>query len=201
MALDLVQIRELAGRKEEENSRFRQFLKTGCGLEPGEIDQRVFETTLRVWAGIDCTTCGNCCREMNPSFSEEEVDRVAQRLGMERQQFIETYLERSEAGSENLWQTRATPCPFLKGNLCSIYEHRPADCSGYPYLHKADFVFRTMGMIERTFTCPIVYEVMEELKNSLGFLRAGSKPPSRVEEERTGTSATCRTQNGKGTPS
>jgi len=58
-----------------------------------------------------------------------------------------------------------------------------------------------MGMIERTFTCPIVYEVMEELKNSLGFLRAGSQPPSRVEEERTGTSATCRTQNGKGTPS
>jgi uncharacterized protein len=71
---------------------------------------------------------------MKPSFSEEEVDRVAQRLGMERQQFIETYLERSEADSENRWQTRATPCPFLKGNLCSIYEHRPADCSGYPYL-------------------------------------------------------------------
>jgi hypothetical protein len=32
-------------------------------------------------------------------------------------------------------------------------------------------ISRTMGMIERTFTCPIVYEVMEELKNSLGFSR------------------------------
>jgi hypothetical protein len=40
MAPDLVQIRELAGRKEEENSRFRQFLRTACRLEPGEIDQR-----------------------------------------------------------------------------------------------------------------------------------------------------------------
>jgi hypothetical protein len=27
-----------------------------------------------------------------------------------------------------------------------------------------------MGMIERTFTCPIVYEVLEDLKRSTGFL-------------------------------
>jgi len=171
MALDLVQIRALAERKEDENSRFCHFLKTRCNLEPDEIDQRVFETTRRVWAGIDCTTCANCCREMKPTFSEEEVDRVARRLGMERQQFIETYLERSEADSENPWQTRATLCPFLKDNLCSVYEDRPAECSGYPYLYKPDFVFRTMGVVERTFTCPIVYQVMEELKKSLQFLR------------------------------
>ena len=108
---------------------------TECRLEPGEIDQRVFETTRRVWAGIDCTTCANCCREVKPSFSEEEVGRVARRLGMERQQVIETYLERSEAGSENPWQTRSTPCPFLKDNLCSIYEQRPAECGGYRVSH------------------------------------------------------------------
>ena len=179
MALDLVQIRELAERKEDENSRFRQFLKTWCNLEPDEIDHRVLETTRRVWAGIDCTTCANCCREMKPTFSEEEVDRVARRLGMKRQQFIETHLERSETDSENPWQTRTTPCPFLKNNLCSVYEDRPAECSGYPYLYQPDFVFRTMGMIERTFTCPIVYEVMEELKKSLGFLRTASQPPSK----------------------
>ncbi len=179
MAFDLVQIRELAEKKEDENLRFRQFLKTRCNLEPDEIDQRVFETTRRVWAGIDCTACANCCREMKPTFSEAEVSRVARRLGMARQQFIETYLERSEGDSDNPWQTRATPCPFLKDNLCSIYEDRPAECSGYPYLYKPDFVFRTMGMIERTFTCPIVYEVMEELKKSLGYLRTASRPRSR----------------------
>jgi len=177
MTPDLVQIRALAEKKENENSRFRQFLKARCNLEPDEIDQRVFETTRRVWAGIDCTTCANCCREVKPTFSEEEVNRVARRLGMERRRFIERYLERSEAYSENPWQTRTTPCPFLKDNLCSVYEDRPADCSGYPYLYQPDFVFRTWGMIERTFTCPIVYEVMEELKKSLGFLRVFSQPP------------------------
>lgn len=169
MAVDLVHIRQLAARKEDENFRFRQFLKTQCSLEPDGIDRRVLETTRRVWAGIDCTTCANCCREIKPGFSEEELDRVARRLGMERQQFIETYLESSDDGSRKLWRTRVTPCPFLKDNLCSIYEDRPAECSGYPYLYQPDFVFRTVGMIERTFTCPIVYEVMEELKKSLGF--------------------------------
>ena len=63
------------------------------------------------------------------------------------------------------------PCPFLKDNRCTVYEDRPADCRGYPYLDEPDFVFRTIAMLERTFTCPIVYEVLEELKPSVGFRR------------------------------
>jgi Fe-S-cluster containining protein len=140
-------------------------------LEPEEVDSQVFETTRRVWAEIECTSCANCCREVTPSFSEMEVSRLAQRLGIERREFIERYLERAEAGSENPWQTRAKPCPFLKENRCSVYEDRPADCSGYPYLYEPDFAFRTIGMIERTSTCPIVYQVMEDLKKCLGFSR------------------------------
>jgi len=171
MAFDLVQIRTQAEKKKDENYRFRLFLKGKCRLEPEEIDERVFTATRRVWAGIDCTQCANCCREVHPTFSEEEVDRLARRLAMTRQQFIEAYLERSGSDDDNPWTTRTKPCPFLKDNLCSVYEDRPADCSGYPYLYKPHFVSRTLGMIGRTFTCPIVYEVMEELKKSLGFRR------------------------------
>ena len=171
MSFDLVQIRELARNKEDENWRFREFLKRQCTLTSEEIDKHVFETTRRVWARTDCTSCANCCRDVKPSFSEGEVDRLARRLGMKRQQFIDTYLEPTEAYSENPWQTRTKPCPFLKDNLCSVYEDRPADCSGYPYLYRPGFESRTMAMIERTSTCPIVYEVMEELKESLGLLR------------------------------
>ncbi len=171
MAFDLVQIRTQAEKKEDENHKFRLFLKTKCRLEPEEIDERVFAATRRVWAGIDCTQCANCCREVHPTFSEEELDRLARRLAMTRQQFIEAYLERSEPLDDNPWTTRTTPCPFLKDNRCSVYEDRPADCSGYPYLYEPMFVSRTLGMIERTFACPIVYQVMEELKKPLGFLR------------------------------
>jgi hypothetical protein len=171
MAFDLAQIREVAKAKEDENWKFREFLKFRCNLQEAELDQRVFEITQRVWAGIDCTACANCCREVQPSFSEVEVERLARRLGMGRQQFIGQYLERTDAPSENPWQTRTTPCPFLRDSRCSVYEDRPADCSRYPYLYEPKFVTRTMGMIERTFTCPIVYEVMESLKKSLGFSR------------------------------
>jgi hypothetical protein len=171
MAIDLVQLRALAQAKEDESWRFRSFLKGECDLELDEIDRRVFETTRRVWAGIDCTCCANCCRQVKPSFSEEEVERLARRLKMERQRFIDKYLERTEVGSKNPWQTRTTPCPFLNGNLCSVYEDRPADCSGYPYLYEPHFTSRTIAMLERTSTCPIVYEVIEDLKRSLRLSR------------------------------
>jgi len=171
MAFDLVQIREQAAAKEDENWRFRAFLKTRCRLEPEEIDERVFEATRRVWAGIDCTQCANCGKQVRPTLSDEEVDRLARRLEMAREMFIETYLVRSEPGDDNPWTTRTTPCPFLKDNRCSVYEERPADCRGYPYLYEPEFASRTMGMIERASTCPIVFEVMEELKRSTRFLR------------------------------
>lgn len=84
MAFDLVQIRLQAEEKEDENDRFRLFLKSKCHLKPEEIDECVFAATRRVWAGIDCTQCANCCREVHPTFSEEEVDRPARRLESRR---------------------------------------------------------------------------------------------------------------------
>lgn len=170
MAVDLVQIRKLARQKEDENWRFRQFVKFETGLDPDEMDRQVSETTQRVWAGIDCTACANCCREVKPTFSEEEVNRLAARLGTTTLQFIDAYLE-PNGDDDNPWQTRTTPCPFLKEDRCSVYEDRPADCKGYPYLYEPEFSARTMAMIARTFTCPIVFEVIEALKQSWKFAR------------------------------
>jgi Fe-S-cluster containining protein len=176
MAVLPIQLPVLAKQKEDENWRFRTFLKQRCDLDADELDRRVVEITERVWAGIDCTACANCCKTVRPTFADEEVDRLALRLGIERGEFIKAYLEPTESREDHPWQTRTTPCPFLKDNRCSVYEDRPADCRKYPYLHEPDFVFRTMAVIERTFTCPIVYEVLEELKRSVGF-RAHDRRP------------------------
>jgi uncharacterized protein len=176
MPVNPIHLPVLAEKKSDENWDFRQWLKHRCNLEPEELDQRVFELTKRVWAGIDCTTCANCCKTVRPTFAEADIDRLARRLGIHRQQLIDDYLEPDEPGEDdNGWRTRTTPCPFLKDNRCSVYEDRPADCRGYPYLDQPDFAFRTIAMIERTFTCPIVYEVMEELKRSVGFRRRGRR--------------------------
>jgi hypothetical protein len=53
MQQNLVQIRSQAELKEEENYKFRAFLKGKCKVEPEQIDERVFVATRRVWAGID----------------------------------------------------------------------------------------------------------------------------------------------------
>ena len=171
MALDLVQIRLLAQQKEDENWNFRHFLKFECKLDEKEVDRQVWETTKRVWAGIDCTACANCCQVVKPSFNEDDVNRLAGRLGMTPLQFIDTYLEPNE-DEDNPWITRTTPCPFLKDNRCSVYEDRPAECKGYPYLYEPEFSSRMMGMIDRTFTCPIVFEVFEALKQVGEFGRS-----------------------------
>src|SRR2546430_1175829 len=51
MPVQPIHLPVLAKEKEDENWRFRQFLKQRCRLDPDEIDQRVFEITQRVWAG------------------------------------------------------------------------------------------------------------------------------------------------------
>ena len=170
MVPDLVQIRSLAEDKEDENWRFRLFLKGASSHELGDLDSQVAEATERVWAGIDCTACANCCRQVSPTLNEEEVERLARRLGMEQKQFIDAYLKRTDPLEDKPWEIGSKPCPFLKENRCTVYEDRPGDCSGYPYLDRPRFLSRAMGMIERTFTCPIVYEVLEDLKRSTGFL-------------------------------
>ncbi|HET6251184.1 MAG TPA: YkgJ family cysteine cluster protein [Tepidisphaeraceae bacterium] len=175
MPKDPVKLRVLAEQQADENWRFRDFIKRRCDLDPDEIDQRVFELTRRVWAGIDCTTCANCCKVVRPTISEEDIARLAQRLGIERQPFIDAYLEPAESKAGNPWLMRTLPCPFLKDNRCSVYEDRPGDCRDYPYLDKPDFVFRTIAMINRIPTCPIVYEVIDELKQSVGFRRPGRR--------------------------
>lgn len=40
---------------------------------------------------IDRTTCANCCREMKPTFSEKQIDRVARRLRMEHASSSSTF--------------------------------------------------------------------------------------------------------------
>ena len=67
--------------------------------------------------------------------------------------------------------TQSLPCPFLDGNLCSIYEVRPAVCADYPHLHR-NFRSRLWQVIDNAETCPIVYNVVERLKKTLGFVDA-----------------------------
>lgn len=129
----------------------------------------VHELTEQVSANIDCTLCANCCKTIRPTLTDQDVDRLATRLAISRQELIDKYLEKSVRDPDSPYITRTTPCPFLQDNLCSVYHDRPEACQGYPYLDEPDLRFRMIDMVRGTFTCPIIYEVMEKLKAMTRF--------------------------------
>ena len=63
--IDLKRIKKAAEKKENENWEFRSFLK-GYDIEVRELDSIVHGLFKEVSREIDCTACGNCCREISP---------------------------------------------------------------------------------------------------------------------------------------
>ncbi len=169
MKSDYSDLEKLAKEKEDENWDFRKFLKFYDDIPEDEIDKLVFKIADRVWVGIDCVNCGRCCIQLKPVLSQKDQQRLASGLSITVEQLMERYLEYNNSDDEPGWQIKGTPCPFQKDSKCTVYEDRSDNCRDYPYLHKSNFNSRTWGMIERTFTCPIVFYVMEELKKELGF--------------------------------
>jgi Fe-S-cluster containining protein len=165
---DLTQIQRASLAKEDENTAFRAFVKMEVELSDRRLNTLVNETTSQVWKHIDCRSCANCCRTRQPVFSRVEVQRIAAYLGLTLEEMRTRYLTSdAETGK---YITQGLPCPFLDGNLCSIYEVRPAVCAGYPHLHR-NFRSRLWQVIDNAETCPIVYNVLERLKKSLGFVK------------------------------
>ena len=108
MSVNPAKVHHLAVLKENENDRFRIFLKAHCDMEIEEIDKLVGELTNRVWGGIDCTTCANCCKELQPTLDADEIKRLAAGLGMADEKFIAAYLEPVEA-DDKPWRIRGKP--------------------------------------------------------------------------------------------
>jgi Fe-S-cluster containining protein len=153
--------------KEEENGSFRTFVRLELELSDRRLNTLVSDTTAQVWQHIDCRSCANCCRSQHPVFSRKEVQRIAAYLGLTAEEVWSRYLTSdAETGK---YITRDLPCPFLDGNLCSIYEVRPAVCADYPHLHR-NFRSRLWQVIDNSAVCPIVYNVLERLKKSLDFV-------------------------------
>lgn len=171
MQFDFHDLEKLAKEKKDENWKFRSFLKFYDDLSDEELDSLVFKIADEVSISVDCISCGRCCKELMPMFSQKDQQQLANRLAITVEQLRQKYLEYDNSTDESGWRMRESPCLFQKDNKCTVYDDRPENCRDYPYLHEPDFTCRTMGMIERTFTCPIVFRVMEELKEELGFDR------------------------------
>jgi uncharacterized protein len=158
---DIERIVSLAKVKEDENRRFRTFLK-GVDLSLRKLDSIVREHYEFVAGHIDCCACANCCTVLRPVLSARDIGRLAGHLQTPRKSFISDYLQPAE--DEPGYAFCRTPCPFLQEKRCSVYEARPEVCRSFPNLHKREFVFRLIQVVGNCSVCPIVYNVMERLK-------------------------------------
>lgn len=164
--LDLNIIKKDSEIKENENLKFRSFLKGKDSKSIDKIVHRLYENVLDF---VDCSECGNCCIELETSFHENEIERLCEFLKIDKDKFINQYTKTDLLSEPETFLLNSKPCQFLENKKCTIYSHRPEDCNSYPYLHKNNFNSRLLGVIENYRICPIVFNVIELLKLELNF--------------------------------
>lgn len=161
--LSLQSIQATAITKQEENDRFVQHLKQ---LNEEELDTEVQRLDAIISPQVSCTDCGNCCKGLMVNITAAEADRASAHLHMSREDFDEQYVEK---GGHDLMILNKIPCHFLDHNKCSIYEVRFAGCREFPALHLPQFNRRLFTVMMHYDRCPIIFNVMEELKTTTHF--------------------------------
>ena len=161
MITDIQNIETLAREREDENWKFRSYLKNSS-ISGEIIDNAVHELYREISAQIDCQQCANCCIACSPILVKTDQQRLAKHIKMKLADFREKFLVPDEEDEGQVF--RQMPCPFLRDKLCSVYDQRPLDCRSYPHLHKKDFMFRLAQAVSNCSICPIVFNMYEELK-------------------------------------
>ncbi|NOU38157.1 MAG: YkgJ family cysteine cluster protein [Ferruginibacter sp.] len=153
-----------AEHKLDENDNFRYYLRK---IDSDLLDEKVHALTKKITPQIDCTKCGACCKQLMINVTNEENVRVAKQLNLSADTFKEKYLEESLQGKMIM---NTIPCHFLNDNKCTIYKDRFTECRAFPHLHENDFKRRLFGTLIHYSMCPIIYNVIEALKEEIGFI-------------------------------
>ena len=156
-------IKDYARRYENENIKFRTFLKNRA--DPDELDEQFVALHREIFADYDCCACNNCCRQYAVCFTGEDVERISKFLNFNKDAFMKNYLREGDDGYEI-----KPPCVFLESDgKCRIQECKPNECRGYPYTDQPDRIASLSGVIEFAETCPVVFEIVQRLKKTYGF--------------------------------
>ncbi|MDH7570831.1 MAG: YkgJ family cysteine cluster protein [Armatimonadota bacterium] len=151
--------------------KFRAWVKFRSTLPDQDLEAMVRAVADAVWRQVDCTACGRCCQVLEVSLDDEDIARLAKRFGLSPRAFARRYV--AGRGKERCFGAR--PCPFLRGNVCSVYAERPKACRDFPYLHAPGFRERLLLLMDYSFFCPIVLNTLEVLKRRLPW-RHSAKP-------------------------
>lgn len=146
-----------------DNWNFRSYLLRN--VSPGDVDLKVKGIYENVVSQVDCTSCGNCCREIFPLMTADDVEKMARGLNITKNELLIS----TQPAEFDCVSFKSHPCPMLKENKCTVYQFRPRDCQEYPHLDKPDFLAGSIGTIENYGTCPIIFNVYNRLKSSFEY--------------------------------
>lgn len=113
-----------------------------------ESDRQKFEQlALAILEFFDCDRCCKCCREMPIHLNDADLDRIYPLDG------VAVFDKMDENEVDNYLKT---PCPYLKGDLCTIYDARPTSCRMFPFV-----VIRPVPTLQ---LCPMGKRIFEYFK-------------------------------------
>ena len=164
MEINLEKIARLAEQREDENYRFRVFLK---GQDDDQIDIMVHKMDKEIRSQIDCDKCGNCCIHLNPSVTDEEIKKLSRLEHLSPLDFVAKYVDFNDRDRSKY--LKDLPCKYLNEKKCSLNSNKPEECQAYPHTQNGHFIHRTFVMIDNYGICPIVFNLFEQLKMELNF--------------------------------
>ena len=156
-------LKEVAKQYVDENIKFRTFLKNRA--DPDDLDRHFANLHNELFSTYDCCGCHNCCQEYSVCLSEEDVERIAGFLHLSKEAFIHAHLY-SHDGEQRV----KPPCLFLEQDgKCRIQACKPDECRGFPYTDQPDRISSLYGVMEFAEVCPVVFEIVQRLKEIYGF--------------------------------
>jgi len=161
--IEPTEIRETAKRYEDENLKFRRFLKNHA--DEDELDGHFLNLHNELFAKYDCNRCRNCCKMSSTTLEDAEIESIAAFLGLTKEGFTEKYLILSDDGFEI-----KAPCPFLCADGdCRIRDCKPGVCREFPHTNKPERLSSLLSIMWFAEECPVVFEIIQRLKKIYGF--------------------------------
>ncbi len=156
-----MKLKNLKKRYKKNKKKFKKFLRKFDKKYVPDLEPEIRRMDAEVWEKTDCLQCGNCCAKMTPTFTEEDITRIAKHLDMTAAAFKKKYLEKDDSGD---WINKTTPCQFLGEDLyCSIYEIRPVDCATFPHHLNEPFDDYNHIYEQNMEYCPATYSLVKKL--------------------------------------
>ncbi len=161
-----VNLRSFRQRVRYHKKALKRFLTSIEKGPPRGLDKLTAELEKEVWKQTDCLSCANCCKKMTPTYTNQDIKRIAAHFSLSPEAFKKKWLRKDRAGD---WLNISQPCQFLnpEDNKCSIYAIRPLDCSGFPHLPKKKMVDYMHIHKQNLEYCPATFKMVEMMQEKL----------------------------------